>query len=311
MRILSVFSNFYRRDFRTLRLTCLGSAFACFKFVVGFFLCVLISHQVEAHGAYHEVLRELRPKIEQDPSNVELRLKLVEAHVDHDEWKAALAELDRIEKLAPGKHPLGYLRGRSLAVAKRWVKAKEELDGYITQFPDHEEAHSWRARVRMELGDKEGANDDYRNACRTSRNPEYHAEFAKSLAKQGLADQSVTALQHALKLNPDDPALLECMVECATTAKDTPAGLAAIDRLIKTWPRPEPWMLRRAKLLAATDQKDEALAAWNALALHLKSLSNFDRAQPFLMEIETETNAALGIKAPTPVIAPPAPSVSE
>jgi hypothetical protein len=64
-------------------------------------------------------------------------------------------------------------------------------------------------------------------------------------------------------------------------------------------------------LLAAADRKDEALAAWNALARHLKELPNLDRAQPFLVEIEAETNAALGIKAPTPVVAPPAPAVSE
>lgn len=274
-------------------------------------LLTLCNENVYAHGEYHDVVRRLTPQIEAEQENTQLRYQLTSAHVEHDEWKLALAECDRIEKIAPGKHQLGYFRGRSLATAERWEEALAPLDEFIKSDPSNQEALVWRARVHLQLKDPEKATADYRKALEASRNPEYHTEFAKALAKQGLADQAVTALQHALKLNPDDPALLECMVECATTAKDSPAGLAAIDRLIQTWPRPEPWMLRRAKLLAAADQKDEALAAWNALALHLKSLSNFDRAQPFLVEIEAETNAALGIKVPTPVIAPPAPAVSE
>lgn len=274
-------------------------------------MIILSGAETLAHGEYHDVVRRLTPQIEGELENTKLRYQLTAAHVEHDEWKLALAECDRIEKIAPGKLQLGYFRGRSLATAERWEEALIHLDEFLKSEPSDQEALIWRARVHLRLEDPVKSSADFRMALEKCQNPEYHAEFAKVLARQGLADQAVTALHHALKLSPDDPALLECMVECATTAKDTPAGLAAIDRLIQTWPRPEPWMLRRAKLLAAADQKDQALAAWNALALHLKSLPNLDRAQPFLMEIEAETNAALGIKAPTPVIAPPAPAVSE
>lgn len=272
---------------------------------------ILGAAEATAHGEYHDVVRELTPRIEADSDNTKLRYKLAAAHVEHDEWKLALAECDRIEKIAPGKYQLGYFRGRSLATAERWQEALVPLNEFIASAPSHQEALVWRARVHLHLKEFAKASADYRKALEKSRNPEYHTEFAKALVKQNLADQSVTALQHGLKLCPDDPALLECMVECATAAKDHDAALAAIDRLVKTWPLSEPWMLRRAKLLAEAGRNDEALAAWNALASHLKKLPNLDRSQPFLVGIEAETNAALGIKAPTPVVAPPAPAASE
>jgi tetratricopeptide (TPR) repeat protein len=273
-------------------------------------LLFLASPLLHAHGEYHSVVRKLTTQIKAEPQNTEHRYRLAAAHVEHDEWKLALAECDRIEKIAPGKHQLGYFRGRSLATAGRWQEALAPLDAFLASAPSHEDALIWRARVHLQLNDPAKSAADYRQALKTSRNPESHVEFAKALVKQNLADEAVAVLQNGLKLNADDPALLECMVHTATAAKDTDAALAATERLIKTWPRPEPWMLRRAKVLAAANRSDDALAAWNALALHVKSLPNLDRAQPFLKEIEAETNAALGIKAPTPVIAPPAPAVS-
>ena len=272
---------------------------------------VLGAAEATAHGEYHEVVRELTPRIEADPENAKLRYKLAAAHVEHDEWKLALAECDRIEKVAPGEYQFGYFRGRSLATAERWEEALVSLNEFIASSPSHQEALVWRARVQLHMKEPAKASDDYRKALEKSGNPEFHIEFAKALAKQNLADQSVSALKHGLKLCPDDPALLECMVECATAAKDDEAALAATDRLVKTWPRPEPWMLRRAKLLAAAGRNDQALAAWTALARHLEKLPNLDRSQPFLEAIQAETNTALGIKAPTPVVAPPAPAASE
>jgi tetratricopeptide (TPR) repeat protein len=264
-----------------------------------------------AHGDYHDVVRKLTPLIKAEPENTAFRYQLAAAHVEHDEWELALAECDRIEQIAPGRHQLGYFRGRSLVTAQRWREALVPLDEFIKFDPSHQEALVWRARVYLYLKDMAKAAADYRKALEQSRNPEFHTEFAKALAEQNLADQSVTALQHALKLNPDDPAILECLVACATTAKDDAAAIAAIDRLIVTWPRPEPWMLRRAKLLAAANRNDEALVAWNALSRRLMQLPNLDRAQPFLVEIEAETNAALGLKVSKPVVAPPAPAASK
>jgi len=272
---------------------------------------ILGAAKAPAHGDYHDVVRNLTPRIQAEPENTKLRYQLVAAHVEHDEWKLALAECDRIEKLAPGKHQLGYFRGRSLATAERWQDALAPLDEFLSSASAHEEARVWRARVHLQLKDPAKAVADYRAALEKSRNPDHHAEFARALVEQDQTKEAVTALQHGLKVCPDDPALLECMVECATAAKDQAATLTAIERLIKTWPRPEPWMLRRAQVLADFERKDESIAAWKALESHLQKLPNLERAQPFLVEIEAHTHAALGVTPPAPVVAPPAPAPGE
>lgn len=268
---------------------------------------VLLAQASAGHGEYHDVVRKLTQRIEAAPENTKLRYQLAAAHVGHDEWELALAECDRIERIAPGKHQLGYLRGRSLATAGRWREAIVPLDAFLASMPQDQEALVWRARAHLHERDSAKAFSDYRRALQKSKNPEHHAEFARALTQHDLADQAVAALRHGLALNPDDPALLECKVACASTAGDHDEALAAMDRLIRTWPRPEPWMLRRAKLLGAIGRNDEALASWKSLAAHLKQLPNLERALPFLLEIESETNAALGITNPAPVVATPAP----
>jgi tetratricopeptide (TPR) repeat protein len=273
--------------------------------------CALLSligtSDLRAHGAYHDVVRELKPKIAKDPKNEELRLRLAAAHVDHDEWKLALAELDRIEKLAPGKHELGYLRGRSLATAKRWKEARQPLDEFIAKHPDAEDAHLWRGRVLLELKETDAALADFRKAALATRDPEVVAEAARTFQDLSQPDQAVSLLQDALKRMPDDPALLNCLVNCATKAGKSEIVLATMETLRRTWPRPEEWMRRKAAYLAETGKTEESKQAWQQLLDHIEALPNLERAQPFLVEIQTEAHKALGTEAPKPVIAPPAP----
>lgn len=269
-------------------------------------ILILAASDASAHGDYHDVVEKLSKLIVAEPENAKLRYQLAAAHVGHDEWELALEECDLIEKIAPGKFQLGYFRGRSLATAKRWKEALAPLYQFIAAAPADEEAHIWRARVHSHLGETQKATADYRTALEKSRNASHHTEFAKSLLEQNRPQEAVAALQHGLKLTREDPALLECMVECATAAKDHEAALTAIDRLIQVWPRPEPWMQRRAKRLTSMGRIEDALTAWIALDAHLKKLPTLDRAQPFLLEIQAETNAALGLKSTTPVSAPPA-----
>lgn len=264
------------------------------------------SHLAGGHGAYHDVVRELAPKIAKEPANTGLRLRLAEAHVEHEEWRLGLLEIQRIEELAPGKHPLGYLKGTCLALAKRWEPAKVELDGYLGAFPEHEGALCQRARVCKELGDTEGANRDFRKACRTSRDPDLVIEFAHALNEQKRSKEAVAVVRDALGRVPDDPSLLECLVASAIKADDSATVLSAMDDLQRVWPRPEIWMKRRAVYLGETGREAESRAAWIALRDRILALPNLERAQPLLAELLADSQKALGESVPQAVIAPPA-----
>lgn len=274
-------------------------------------LVLLTPRQGLAHGAYHDVVRELTPQIEGDPGNTGLRIRLLAAHVGHDEWQLALEEVERIRKLAPGKHELGYFEGRSLAVAQRWDEAEEPLTAFLEKHPNHLEALAWRARVRQSTGDQAGANADYAKACATSRDPELLREFALTLVAQGRAHEAVAMLRGGLKRMPEDPALLDCLVDCSIKAGDADTVLATIATLQRTWPRPEPWMKRRAVYLAEIGRGEQSRAAWSELRDHIMALPNLERAQPFLAELLDEARVALGETTVAPVIAPPAPAAVE
>lgn len=269
-------------------------------------LLVVSRESCHAHGAYHDIVRDLTPKIAREPDNVELRVRLLAAHVDHDEWKLALEEIGRIEKLAPGKRDLGYFKGRSLAVAGRWNEAVEPLTAFLDQHPAHEPSLAWRARSRNQTGDVEGANADFAKACATTKEPGLIAEYARSLVAQDKAAQAVDVLQAGLKRMPEDPALLECLVDCASKATDHSTALEAIAMLQRIWPRPEIWMRRKAVYLSGIGRDADAIAAWKGLRDHIMKLPNIERAQPFLAEMLGEARMALGEKAVPQVVAPPA-----
>jgi tetratricopeptide (TPR) repeat protein len=244
-------------------------------------LLVVSKESCHAHGAYHDIVRDLTPKIARDPDNVELRVRLLAAHVDHDEWKLALEEIGRIEKLAPGKRDLGYFKGRSLAVAGRWNEAVEPLTAFLDQHPAHEPSLAWRARSRNQTGDVEGANADFAKACAKTKEPGLITEYARSLVAQDLVD-------------------------CASKATDHSTALEAIAMLQRIWPRPEIWMRRKAVYLSGIGRDADSIAAWKGLRDHIMKLPNIERAQPFLAEMLGEARMALGEKAVPQVVAPPA-----
>jgi tetratricopeptide (TPR) repeat protein len=266
-----------------------------------------ICPEADAHGAYHDVVRELTPKIAKDPNNEALRLRLAAAHVDHDEWELALAELDRIDKLALGKHELGYLRGRSLAVAKRWQEARKPLDEFIAKHPDAEGAHLWRGRVLLALKETDAALADFRKAASTTRDAEVVTEAARTFCEQNQAAEAVALLESGLKRMPEDPALLSCLVDSSIKAGNSELALSSIEILRRTWPRPEIWMRRKAAYLAEIGRAEDAKKAWQQISDHINALPNLERGQPFLMELNRETQSALGKEVVKPVVAPPHP----
>jgi predicted Zn-dependent protease len=288
--------------FRKLR----PSSYVCHMLLLFFGISLAASPIASGHGEYHDVVGKLEPKIKEEPSNTELRMRLLAAHVEHDESELALAEITRIEEISPGKHDLAYFRGRSLAVAGRWKEALPPLTDWLSRHPADEQALTWRARTLRETGDPTTSDADFQKACANTKNTELLTEFARSLSSRGKSGEAVTLLQDGLKRMPEDPALLDCLVQQAIAAKQPTVALEAMQRLRETWPRPEIWMKRRAEYLAQLGRNNEARAAWTELRDRILALPNLERAQPFLAEMLDASRKALGETVASPVIAPPA-----
>jgi tetratricopeptide (TPR) repeat protein len=262
------------------------------------------------HGSYHDVVAVINAQLKSQPDNAALHFKLAQAHIGHEEWRACLDSLDRVERLAPNIHPTGSLRGLALLTGGRAQVAKETLDAFLAKNPTHSQALATRARALVSLDQPAQAVADFEKSVEHSASPDSKLilDFAKVYQKLGRYADASRIIDHALSGSEDSPALLRLALEIESAAGAWNSALSRIDALRQTAPRPEPWMAERARLLARAGRSDQARAAWTALHAHLLSLPNLDRGTPLMAGVLAETEKALGIAAPAPVIAQPATS---
>ncbi len=275
-------------------------------------LSLLVPSTGHADGSYHDVLNRLNGLLEASPNDDALHFQLATAHVDHGDWAACLAEVERVERLAPGKHPTRFLEGRAFCTGGDYQMALYALDDVLEAEPNHAPALAERGKVYLKLRAPEKALRDYHAAFKdkTSTQRQWYFEAASGFVALGLPETGVDLFEQGLRQAGADPDFLVQQLEAAISAQDYEIALRNADLLKDFWPRPEPWMARRAQILSQAGRANEARAAWTALHDHLMALPNLDRGLPLLIPILAEVRQALGLNVPAPVIAPPASDAS-
>lgn len=259
------------------------------------------------HGAYHDVVAGLNAKLAVTPGDADLRFQLASAHVEHGEWQACLDEVAKVEALSGGAIRTTYLSGKALAGEGKLVPALSALDAFLDAEPGHQLALIERARVRMKLGQVEAGIADYSAAFANPAPAEVHVEAVEALRRNGRNKEAFDLAEAAVKETGGDPAALLCAIDCAASLGRTDEAVGHLEELMEKWPRPEPWMQRKAEILAEAGRRAEAKAAWRDLHDHLLALPNLERAQPFLAGPLAACRTALGFPETAPVVAAPAP----
>lgn len=281
---------------------------------LAFLLIAFVPSAGHADGSYHDVLKRLNGLLEASPNDDSLHFQLAAAHVDHGDWAACLAEVERVERLAPGKHPTRFLEGRAFCTGGDYQMALYALDDVLGSQPNHAPALAERGKVHLKLRDPEKALRDYQAAFKdkTAAQRQWYLDAASGFVALGMPETGVDLFEQGLRQAGADPDFLVQQLEAAISAQNYDVALRNADLLKNFWPRPEPWMARRAQILSQAGRANEARAAWAALHDHLMALPNLDRGLPLLIPILAEVRQALGLSVPEPVIAPPAsdPSVS-
>jgi tetratricopeptide (TPR) repeat protein len=267
---------------------------------MAFLMLVNLAH---GHGAYHDVIEEVTRKLAATPADAALHFRLACAHQEHGEWKAALIECERVRRLDTTGFDTEYIEGKALAAGGHLEAAKGALDSFLARKPQHAGAHAERGRVLLKLKMPAEAQNDFTAALSLER----HAPIDWWL-EAAQAGKAVEVLRKALLAHADDPQLLTASLEAELKAGNTDEALLRVEAMQRIAPRAEPWMARRAQVLAAAGRGDEARAAWSALHTHLLSLPNLERGTPLLAGVLAETEKALGIAAPAVVVAPPSPA---
>lgn len=280
-----------------------GCAGACFRTLfslrvhlaaAGLFLACQVG-SIFGHGGYHERMDYLTKAIKESPSDPALRFELANLHGQHGDLELALKGLDKIDALAPGKYPTDLLRGQAYLVARDFAQAKQAFDRQLVSHPEMARAWLLRARAERELGQKEASLADYREALKrtTSPEPDLIEEVAGALAAEGKKEEAAQVLAAGIEKLGKIPSLVLRAVDLEIETKNFDAALRRIDQARQEAPRPEPWMARRAAVLAQAGRIEESRAAWKTLLEHLESLPENERSSRAMSTLTKEAREAL------------------
>ncbi|MEO5712282.1 MAG: tetratricopeptide repeat protein, partial [Luteolibacter sp.] len=171
------------------------------------------------------------------------------------------------------------LKGQALELSGRLTEARSSIDEHIIRFPDHGRGYSSRARVLLKLGLQEEALADYRTALSKTPDaePDLVQEAAMAMAAAGHDEEAIALLDSGLKRLGEIPSLMLKALEFEVKAGRFDSALSRAEAMKKSAPRPEPWMAKRAELLAQAGRNEESRSDWQALAVHLENLPNLER----------------------------------
>ena len=263
---------------------------------------------VMGHGAYHDVVAEVTKELESAPNDAALHFRFACAHQEHGEWTAALEELEIVDRLAPEKFETAYVQGQALAAGGHLKAARGVLDAFLREKPEHVGAHQQRARVLVKLHEHKAAVTDYEFVLARLNLPKADLilETVEAMQASGLNDEATRLMRANAFRDGADPEIVAKLLAQAESAPEPDDALTLIAQMERQALQPEPWMARRARLLAKAGRDADARTAWTALHSRLSAMPSLQRGTALMMALLTESRQTLGIKAIAPVVAPPA-----
>ncbi|MDB6137905.1 MAG: hypothetical protein JWO94_977, partial [Verrucomicrobiaceae bacterium] len=251
--------------------------------------------QVRAHGAYDEELKHLSEQILASPNDAVLWFQRARTSFFHGDWQACLADVEKAERLAPGLFPYDFQRGQALALGGHFNAARTVLDDFIKAHPDHGPAIAARARILDTLGHHDAALADFRAALTKKPEPEpdLYQEVAEAMTAGNRKDEAVQVLESGIEHLGNIPSLVLKALDLELSTRRFDAALLRVDAMQHSSPRPEPWMARRASVLAQAGRLDASRTAWTALREHIAALPNLERGSNAMSQLSMEAGKAL------------------
>lgn len=249
---------------------------------------------LHAHGDVHDQIHRLNPKIKKSPS-AELYVKRGDLYRLDENYKAALADFQRAEKLDPKLDTIYLGRGRTLFEAENHKEALPALNRLLEMKPDHPDGRILRARTQSALGDNTSAIRDYDHIVATvpSPSPDCFLERSASLLKLGRPQDAVRGLDEGISRLGNLQALQLAALEIETTQKQYDAALARIDQAMAPLQRKEQWLTRRGEILQTMGSLDEARADYTAALTAINSLPPVPRRAKPTRELESRLQSLL------------------
>ena len=129
--------------------------------------------------------------------------------------------------------------------------------------------------------------------------PDLYLEVVDALQVQQRNEDAAQVLATGIAKLGNIPGLVLRALDLEIAIGRIDLALTRVDAMQCKAPRPEPWMARRASMLAKVGRVDEARTAWQTLSDHLAKLPNLERGSHAMSVLAEESQKALAELKPS------------
>ena len=253
-----------------------------------------------AHGDAHELIGSVSRLIAESPANAGLYQRRAELNLNHGDLKSAEADYQQARRLQPERVVVSLGLARIRTAQGRSKEAILLLDEFLLQVPGHAGGRVLRAGLLEAKGDWKKAEVDLRAAATTSPEPHHATLHAQLLERHGMAAEAVRCLDAASQRQGRVPVLEQLALETEERAGHTEASLLRLNEFITLEPRPDIWLVRKARLLEKNGRWEEAKTAWDLAASALERIPAHKRGTKANQSLAEKIQAARRITYPKP-----------
>jgi tetratricopeptide (TPR) repeat protein len=247
-----------------------------------------------AHPDTPRLLADVNAQLTKKPGDPDLLMQRGVLYLDEEYANYPQAIADLTAALAtPGRLEALLFRATAYHRTADLVRARADLDRYVKSGTTDARAFELRAEVRAAQGDGQGAIADLAVAAEAAPRPELYLRRAQLQTEAGAASAALATLESGLRRVPA-PDLAAKIIEAAVAARAFDRALAAVARLEQESARKEPWMLRRAEVLAAAGRVTESQAAYREALAAIESREGAGGFVNQTLRLE-KTRALLGL----------------
>lgn len=266
------------------------------------FVWMPLAVRVMSHGDTHEMVRALTEELKQRPRDPDAYFRRAELHRRHGEFDLALCDYENAQRYSTNSPMLDLARGLLYVEAKWPYTAKMYLDRFLSRETNHVVGLSARAKVFLQLTNREAAIQDFNAAIRhsTEPRPELYIERAQAwLTEDGKhIPEAIRSLDEGVQKLGSVITLKLHAIELELRRQQTNEALARLDQILVDSPRKETWYARKGEILQQATRYAEAREAYTKALQHLNSLPPARRNVPALQEFEKRIKAALAEMPP-------------
>jgi tetratricopeptide (TPR) repeat protein len=257
-----------------------------------------------AHGDLHDRIEAISKQLADQPSNAELWLQRADVYRQHEDFGAALADLEKAERIKPDWPLVPLQRARIFFDQQKYPDGERAASDCLKLDPANPDALVLRARCRTRLNRAEDAIADYNSVLNRTNSfrplPDLFVERARLQAGQGRLEDALRGLDDAIQRFGESPSFVLPAIEYERARGKCDAALVRLAGA-EVFMSHEGYLATRGEILLQAGHCAEAKKAFESALASLKKLRPERRALPQAVELEKRLRTGLS-KANVPAL---------